>query len=278
MEKRILGKTGEKLSVIGFGGIVVMNVTPEEAASHVSEGIDRGINYFDVAPSYGNAEERLGPALKPYRDQVFLACKTLKRDGTGARSELESSLRQMQTGRFDLYQFHAVTSLDDAQQILAPGGALEAVLKARQEGLIRHIGFSAHCEDAALYLLEQFPFDSVMFPVNFHCWNEGGFGPRLCQKAAEKNTGIIAIKALAKRRVFEGESKAWKKCWYIPYDTPQEAAAALHFTLSKPVTAALCPGHIELLRLTCDALSGPPAQLRPDSLPAPAVPLFKAKI
>lgn len=277
MEKRALGKTGEMLSVIGFGGIVVMNVTPEEAAAHVSEGIDRGINYFDVAPSYGNAEERLGPALKPYRDRVFLACKTLKRDGTGARSELESSLRQMQTGRFDLYQLHAVTSMEDARQILAPGGALEAVLKARQEGLIRYIGFSAHCEEAALYLLDQFSFDSVMFPVNFHCWNEGGFGPRLCQKAAETNTGIIAIKALAKRRVLDGESKIWKKCWYIPYDTPQEATAALRFTISKPVTAALCPGHIELLRLICDALPGMPAQSRLNSLPAPAAPLFSAK-
>lgn len=278
MKKRALGKTGEMLSVIGFGGIVVMNVTPEEAASHVSEGIDRGINYFDVAPSYGNAEERLGPALKPYRDQVFLACKTLKRTGTEARTELETSLRQMQTGRFDLYQFHAVTSMEDAQQILAPGGALEAVLKARREGLIRYIGFSAHSEEAALYLLEQFPFDSVMFPVNFHCWNEGGFGPRLCEKASGKGTGVIAIKALAKRRVLDGESKVWKKCWYIPYDTPEEAAGALGFTLSKPVTAALCPGHIELLRLACDTLSDLPEEPRLIRLDAPAAPLFSANI
>jgi len=274
MEKRVLGKTGEKLSVIGFGGIVVMNVTPEEASSHVGEAVDRGINYFDVAPSYGNAEERLGPALKPYRDQVFLACKTGKRTSTEARAELEGSLRQMQTDRFDLYQFHAVTSTEEAQQILAPGGALEAVLKAREEGLVRHIGFSAHSEEAALYLLDQFPFDSVMFPVNFHCWEQGGFGPRLCEKAVEKGAGIIAIKALAKRRVFEGESKVWKKCWYIPVDTPEEIASALAFTLSKPVTAALCPGHIELMRLVCDALevSAEPVLQR---LSATETPLFK---
>jgi aryl-alcohol dehydrogenase-like predicted oxidoreductase len=274
MEKRLLGKTGESLSVIGFGGIVVMNVTPEEEASHVNEAIGRGINYFDVAPSYGNAEERLGPALKPYRDQVFLACKTGKRIGVEARTELEGSLRQMQTDRFDLYQFHAVTSTEEAQQILAPGGALDAVLKAREEGLIRHIGFSAHSEEAALYLLDQFSFDSVMFPVNFHCWEQGKFGPRLCEKAVEKGTGIIAIKALAKRRVFEGESKVWKKCWYIPVDTPEEIASALAFTLSKPVTAALCPGHIEFMRLVCDALESS-AEPVLKSLSASETPLFR---
>lgn len=254
MEKRILGKTGDALSAIGFGGIVVMNETPDDSARYVGEAIDRGINYFDVAPSYGNAEERLGPALKPYRDQVFLACKTGKRAADEARGELEGSLRQMQTDRFDLYQFHAVTTPDDVRQILAPGGALEAVLKARDEGLIRHIGFSAHSEEAALQLLNQYAFDSVMFPINVHCWNEGGFGPRLCAKAAETRTGIVAIKSLARRRVKDGESKVWKKCWYIPVDTPAEIAASLAFTLSKPVAAALCPGHIELMRLMCNAM------------------------
>ncbi len=256
MKKRTLGITGAELSVIGFGGIVVMDVSPEEADRHVAEAIERGINYFDVAPSYGNAEERLGPALKPYRDGVFLACKTGKRDGVGAREELEGSLRQMRTGYFDLYQFHAVKSPEDVAQILAPGGALEAVLRAREEGLVRHIGFSAHSEEDAMSMLEAFPFDSVMFPVNFHCWEEGNFGPRLCAQAARQGTGVIAIKSLAKRRVLEGETKKWRKCWYIPVDTPEEIEASLAFTLSKPVTAALCPGHIELMRLACDAVEG----------------------
>ena len=276
MEMRKLGKTGEKLSVIGFGGIVVMDTTPEEAARYVSEAIDRGVNYFDVAPSYGNAEERLGPALQPYRDRVFLACKTQKRKAAEARNELESSLKKMKTDRFDLYQFHCAASLDDAHKILAPGGALEAVLQARDEGLVRHIGFSAHSEEAALYLLDAFAFDSVLFPINFACWNDGGFGPRLCEKAAEKGTGMLAIKALAKRPLRDGEPRTWAKGWYVPIDTLDEAVPALAFTLSKPVTAALPPGHIELFRLACnalDVLSEPPWASH--NLPVSEAPLFQ---
>ncbi len=255
MEKRTLGKTGEQLSVLGFGGILVMDTTPPEAARYVGEAVDRGINYFDVAPAYGNAEERLGPALKPYRDTAFLACKTGKRTADEARSELEDSLKKMKTDRFDLYQFHAVTTPDDVRQILAPGGALEAVLRARKEGLIRYIGFSAHTEEAALNLLDAFAFDSVLFPVNFSCWNDGDFGPKLCAKAAEKGAGVLAIKALAKRPLRKDETKVWAKSWYVPIDTLDEAIPALAFTLSKPVTAALPPGHIELFRLACDALN-----------------------
>lgn len=277
MEKRTLGKTGEQLSVLGFGGIVVMDTTPGEAARYVSEAVDRGINYFDVAPAYGNAEERLGPALKPYRDRAFLACKTGRRTADEARNELESSLRKMKTDRFDLYQFHAVTTPEDVRQILAPGGALEAVQRARDEGLVRYIGFSAHSEEAALHLLDAFDFDSVLFPVNFACWNDGDFGPKLCAKAVEKGTGILALKAMAKRPLKKDEAKKWTKSWYVPIDTIEEAVPALAFTLSKPVTAALPPGHIELFRLACNALEtlGTP----PWNIPAPVQgsPVFHEK-
>ena len=272
MQKRTLGKTGECLSVIGFGGIVVKDTTPEEAAQYVGEAIDRGINYFDVAPAYGNAEERLGPALRPYRDQTFLACKTEKRTAEEAQPALENSLKTLKTDRLDLYQFHAVGSLEDAHQILAPGGVLEAALKARDAGLIRHIGFSAHSEEAALHLLEAFPFDSVLFPINFSCWNDGDFGPTLLAKAVEKETGILALKALAKRPLKKDEAKKWNKCWYVPIDTLPEAIPALAFTLSQPATAAVAPGHIELLRLACDALDSlgaPPWKITPQIQSAP---------
>ena len=254
MKKRSLGKTGEELSVIGFGGIVVTDTTPKEADQFVGEAIDKGINYFDVAPQYGNAEERLGPALHPYRDQTFLACKTEKRDAIGARTALENSLKTLQTDHFDLYQFHGIPSIEEAKQILAPGGALETMVKARDEGLIRHVGFSAHSEEAALLMLDSFKFDSVLFPINFSCWTEGRFGPKLLAKAVEQKIGILALKALAKRQIAAGETKPWAKSWYVPIDTLEEALPALAFTLSQPVTAAIAPGHIELLRLACDAL------------------------
>ncbi len=119
LERRALGRTGEHLSMIGFGGIVVMNATTQEAATRVSEAIDRGVNYFDVAPSYGNAQDMLGPALEPYRKNVFLACKTTERGKDLSQEELDGSLRAMRTDHFDLYQLHAVTTLKDVEQIFA---------------------------------------------------------------------------------------------------------------------------------------------------------------
>ena len=254
MEKRLLGRTGESLSIIGFGGIVVMNVEPTAAKQAVAQAVEkRGINYFDVAPSYGNAEERLGPALEAYRDSVFLACKTGKRDAVEAEKELSRSLERLKTDHFDLYQLHGVTTLDEVQQILGPGGALETFVRAREQGRVRFLGFSAHTEEAALALLDGFDFDSILFPFNWVCWNQGRFGPRVLQKAVEKQVGILALKTLAKRKWTEDEQRKWTKTWYSPVDTPEEALMAVRFTLSKPITAAVSPGHAELLWWACDA-------------------------
>lgn len=253
MEKRKLGKTGEYLSVVGFAGIVVMDEEPAEAARLVSVAAEeRGINYFDVAPSYGNAEERLGPALEPYRANVFLACKTGKRDAAGAEEELHASLRTMRTDYFDLYQLHAVTTMEDVEQILAPQGALETFVKARDAGKVRYLGFSAHSEEAALALMEAFDFDSTLFPINWACWHKGKFGPRVLEAAHTRGMGILALKALAKRAWGKDEPRAWRKAWYSPVDTFEEAELALRFTLSKPVTAAVSPGHEQFLWWACD--------------------------
>jgi len=136
MEKRALGKTGEMLSVIGFGGIVVRDAIPDTAAADVANAIKAGVNYFDVAPSYGDAEIKLGPALQPWRKSVFLACKTGMRTRDEARHELEQSLIHLRTDHFDLYQHHAVTTIADVEKIFAAGGAQETFLKAKEEGMI----------------------------------------------------------------------------------------------------------------------------------------------
>jgi aryl-alcohol dehydrogenase-like predicted oxidoreductase len=144
LERRALGKTGEKLSFIGFGGVVVTSVTAEEASRSVRHAIDAGINYFDVAPTYGNAEEMLGPALEPYRKSVFLACKTQERTKDGALAELDRSLAKLRTDHFDLYQHHAVTKKADVETIFGPGGAMEGFEAAKKAGKVRFLGFSAH--------------------------------------------------------------------------------------------------------------------------------------
>ena len=254
MEKRKLGRTKDYLSIVGFGGIVVMNEEPEMASCFVATAVqERGINYFDVAPSYGNAEERLGPALEPYRDSVFLACKTGKRDAKGAEEELHQSLKVLRTDHFDLYQFHGVRKMEEVDKIMGSGGALETFLKAREQGLIRHIGFSAHSEEAALAMMDRFDFDTILFPFNWVCWHQGNFGARVLKKANEKGLGILALKSLAKRKWKKGEERKWNKTWYSPVDTFEEASLALRFTLSNSITAAVCPSHAELLWWACDA-------------------------
>lgn len=252
IEKRSLGSTGEKISMIGFGGIVVMDASTEEAASRVKEAIDHGINYFDVAPSYGNAEQMLGPALKPYRKDVFLACKTGERKKEGARRELEQSLKYMETDHFDLYQFHAVTSLEDVETILGPGGALETFLEAREEGKIRFIGFSAHSVEAAMALMDGFDFDTILFPFNFATWYAGNFGPQVMEKAKANKMGILALKAMAWRPWEEGEERTVEKAWYKPLPNKTEAEKGLRFTLSHPVTAAIPPGDENLFSMALD--------------------------
>jgi aryl-alcohol dehydrogenase-like predicted oxidoreductase len=140
--QRTLGRTGEQLSIIAFGGIVVMNESPGDVSNIVAEAVDRGINYFDVAPSYGNAQERLGPALAPYRKNCFLACKTEGRMKDDSRKQLEESLQLLKTDHVDLYQFHALTKMTDLDTVLGPGGAMETMEAAKKEGKIRYIGLS----------------------------------------------------------------------------------------------------------------------------------------
>jgi len=252
--RRRLGRTGESLSIIGLGGIVVMDVSQSFANNIVSEAIDRGINYVDIAPSYGNAQERMGPALKPYRNRVFLACKEIARDKDGAQKELDESLRQLQTDHFDLYQMHALTKVDEVHKALGPGGALETFVAARKAGKVRFLGFSAHSVEAALLAMDQFDFDTVLFPINFVMYSQANFGPQIVQRAREKEMGIMALKAMAKTvwPAAEKEHHPYEKCWYKPTDLPKQAALALRWTLSQPITAAVPPGQIEYFRLAMD--------------------------
>ena len=220
----------------------------------VEEAFDAGINYFDVAPFYGDgeAERKMGIALQPYRDRIFLACKTLQRSASGAREELDQSLRQLRTDRVDLYQFHAVSDLDEVEEIFAPGGAMEAFLRARQQGKVRYIGFSAHSVEAALAMLGRHPFDSLLFPVNFICYARGEFGPQVMDRAKELGVSRLAIKAMAHGPWRKSDERKYPNCWYRPIDDRNLARQALRFTLSEDVTAAIPPGDERLFRMALE--------------------------
>jgi len=251
--RRALGKTGEQLSIIGFGGIVVMDDSPSGSANIVAEAVDRGINYFDVAPSYGNAQERLGPALAPYRNKSFLACKTEGRMKDDSRKQLEESLRLLKTDHLDLYQFHALTKMTDLDKVLGPGGAMETMEAAKKEGKIRYIGFSVHSAETALAAMDRYNFDTILFPVNFVLFTQANFGPQILNRAREKNMGILALKGMAKTTWAAGQKDhPQPKCWYQPAAYPDEASLGLRWTLGHPITAAIPPGDERYFRLAMD--------------------------
>lgn len=247
------------LSIIGFGGIIVVRMAQSDANDIVALSVDRGVNYFDVAPSYGDgeAEIKLGKSLESHRKKVFLACKTLMRDKKGAVRELERSLGRLHTDYFDLYQFHAVSTMEDVEAICAPGGALEAFIEARESGKIKYIGFSAHSEQAALALMDKFKFDSILFPVNFVCYSSGNFGPGVIHQAEKLNVARLALKMMAYSPwPEEMNRRKWPKCWYRPVDEKSMVEKAMRFTLSEPVTAAIPPGEAELYLLALDMAPG----------------------
>jgi len=252
--RRPLGKTGEHLSIIGFGGILVMNADPAASANLVAEAVDRGINYFDVAPSYGNAQERLGPALKPYRDKSFLACKTDGRLKDDSRADLENSLKLLGTDHLDLYQFHALTKMTDLDKVLGPGGAMETFEAAKKEGKIRYIGFSVHSVETAQAALDRYNFDTVLFPLNWLLVSQGNFGMQILDRARQKQTGVLCLKSMAKTVWPADQQKNHPdaKCWYEPARFPDEASLGLRWTLGHPITAAIPPGEERYFRLAMD--------------------------
>ena len=189
-----LGKTGMKVSELGFGGIPILRLGANEAERIVRHAYDRGITFFDTANAYKDSEAKIGVALKGLRDKVVLATKTLRRDGAGATAQLEQSLKSLQTDYIDLYQFHQVAQESAWEAICAPGGALEAMKKAQQDGKIRHLAVSSHSRPMAIKLIQTGLFATIQFPFNFI---ETGASEDLHPEARRLGVGILAMKPFA---------------------------------------------------------------------------------
>jgi predicted aldo/keto reductase-like oxidoreductase len=254
LERRPLGHTGHHSSVLTFGGICVLGEEQSAANRMVAEALDRGVNQFDVAPTYGDAELRLGEALRGRRDQVFLGCKTTCRDKAGAAAELRQSLQRLQTDHVDLYQCHGLNEPADLEVVLGPGGALEAFEEARAEGLVRFLGLTGHVPGTLAQGLRRYSWDTVMFPQNFFL-QEQGWGLDLRTLALEQGVGLIAIKPIAAEPWGEEEERVYGKCWYRPFDTAEEVGLALRHVLATPVSTAIPSGHWELTKLALEAAS-----------------------
>ncbi|MBQ9358587.1 MAG: aldo/keto reductase, partial [Abditibacteriota bacterium] len=266
-----LGQTGIRISMVAYGGIVssgfyggVRYPSEGQEASdrYVAWAVDRGVNYFDVAPGYGNAQEQLGRSLEPYRSGVSLACKTGCRDRESAARELAASLRLLKTDYFDVYQLHGISSMEEVDRAFGPGGVMELMAEVKQKGIARFAGFTAHSEEAALEMLKRYPFDTVLFPFNWFLHLEHGMGSRLLEVLGEKGAGILAMKAFIERRWNEGEDKGrFPKSWCKPIDTAEDPAfgvAAMNYALSLGAQTLVPPGNFESFRFavehidTCD--------------------------
>ena len=257
LPQRQYGKHNVHLSIIGFGGIVVVGSEQKHANRIVAESFERGVNYYDVAPTYGDgeAETKLGPALEPFRKKSFLACKTTQRKYDAAKMEFERSLKRLKTDYFDLYQLHAITDTKkDVEAAFAKDGTMKLLMEAKKEGRIRYLGFSAHSHEAALAAMQRYDFDSILFPVNYVTFYRGNFGPDVIKKAKKKGMSILALKMFARQRWDKNHPlrSQYSKCWYEPITQETEAKLGMAFTLSQPVTAAIPPGNEKLYRLALD--------------------------
>jgi predicted aldo/keto reductase-like oxidoreductase len=250
--RRPYGKEKMMVSIIGFPGLALDKLPQDEADQVVASAVKRGINYFDIAPTYGNAQRQLGPALKPFRSKSFLACKTTQRSREGAEREMKESLKALQTDHFDLYQLHAIKDVKkDVDAAFGKDGAMEAIMEAKKAGVIRHVGFSAHTTEAALAALERYDFDSALFPINYASWNIGGFGPQIMQKAQAKGVTCLALKGMCRQAWSNGDpnKEKYPKCWYEPLTDPREASLGLRWTLSQPIAVAMGTAEASLLPL-----------------------------
>jgi len=256
LPRRPLGRTGVRLSVVGFPGLALIHYDQAECTSALHRAFDMGVNYYDVAPAYGNGqcETKMGIGLQGLdRSRYFLACKTKKRDAEGALQELENSLQKLKTDHFDLYQLHHLVKPEEVKQALGPGGALEAILKAREQGKLKWIGFSAHTTKAALEALKGYAFDTVMFPINFVEFYTRDFGKEVLALARERGAAMLAIKPLS-WGAWPPDMKRTRQWWYRCVEEPGDVELAVRFALSQPgVVACVPPSFVDLLERTVAA-------------------------
>jgi len=260
MEKRRLGRTGHMSSIITLGCAAFGHVSQKEADRIIELALNHGVNHFDVAPTYGEAELRLRPWMKEHRDEIFLACKTGKRTKKEASEELKRSLERLGVEYIDLYQFHGLDDVNELEVAFSPDGALQAMLEAKEEGIIKHIGITSHRPPTIIEALKRFDLDTMLFPLNFvlrkHRCPENDYEP-LLKIAKERDIGTIVMKAFA-RGPWQGEhakhpEKRPYSTWYEPFASQSDIDKCLWFALSQGVTTVASAGDVRLVPKIIDA-------------------------
>jgi aryl-alcohol dehydrogenase-like predicted oxidoreductase len=271
VETRRLGKTEHLSSVVTFGTFAFGMVPQDEADRAIEYALARGVNHFDVAPTYAEAEQRLGDYLKRHpQPDLFVGCKTEERGREGAHAFLHRTLERLGRDRFDLYQVHAVGDLAELDRVFAPGGAFEAILQAKEEGLVEHIGITGHGMQAPAThaeALRRYPFSTVMVAVNplLHAipdfrrdWDA------LVAACRADDVGIHVLKATAKAPW--GDRPHTHTTWYEPLTDQGEIDRAVAWALNQPVATICSAGDLTVFPKILDAAERyreiPPAALQ----------------
>jgi len=253
MEYRRLGRVEHQSSVLAYGGAALGAVDQDTADRSIQQALDAGINHFDFAASYGDAELRLGPWMSRIRDDILLATKTGDRDAEGAWASINRSLERLQTDHLDLIQLHAVGDLEQLDLALGKGGAIEAAVRAQDEGLVGAIGITGHGTQAAqthLEALRRFPFATVLTPLNALLWRDDTFRAAyeaLVAEVRRQDVGLRTIKTVSRRNWPEGSDQTYAT-WYEPLDQAEPIRAAVSWVLARnEVTALATAGDVRLL-------------------------------
>jgi aryl-alcohol dehydrogenase-like predicted oxidoreductase len=265
METRRLGRLGHDSSVLIYGGAALAAVSPQVAERAIQEALDAGVNHFDVAASYGDAEIRFGESMERLRGRAFLATKTGLREREAARKQIAASLDRLRVDRVDLLQLHAIGDTAELDAATRRGGALEAAVRATEEGIVGAVGITGHGPQAAathLEALRRFPFATVLTPLNAALWRDGAFREAyqaLVEEVRRQDAGLMTIKTVARRNwpgVGGGEPLGDQShtTWYEPLTEPETIRAAVSWVLShEEVTGLATAGDVTLLGPTVAA-------------------------
>jgi aryl-alcohol dehydrogenase-like predicted oxidoreductase len=259
VERRRLGKLGHDSTVLIYGAAALGDVTQDVADRSVQQALDAGINHFDVAASYGDAELRLGPWMPRIRDEIFLATKTGDRDAESAWRSINTSLERLQTDHVDLLQLHAIGDLDELDKATGPDGALSAAVRAQEEGLVGAVGITGHGNDAPathLEALRRHPFATVLTPLNVVLSRDAAYlsaYEALVEEVQRQDVGLMIIKTVSRRNWPNGDDHRYTT-WYEPLDEQPLITAAVSWVLDHAEATGLAtPGDVSLLGMVIAA-------------------------
>jgi len=262
MEKRRLGRIGRENSVLIFGGAALSEVSEEAADGAIRAALDAGVDHFDTAADYGDSELHYGRWMPEIRDRVFLSTKTGDRSADAARRSIERSLERLGVDRVDLIQLHAVCDFEDLDRATGTGGALEAAIAARDEGMVGAVGITGHGHEApAVHLeaLRRYPFETVLTPWNYVLSTDEGYRADFEALVAEvwrQDAGLMTIKAISRRNWPDGDPTAGQRraTWYEPFEEGEYIDAAVSFVLARgEITGLAMAGDVGLVGRTIEA-------------------------